>query len=141
MVATLQFFDTFAQNIGRNKNFQLIVRPFLLVFNWRGRATRREVIATFFMLPLFMVPEILFSGFDETGISWFLINWFLWLAVFISTAIRRMHDISRRGWALAIIGIPYVGVFIFAIFLFLAPDNDANPFGIDPRSYFDGDMK
>ena len=137
MATALQFLGTFSQNIGKNKSFQLIVRPFLLVFDWRGRATRREVIATFFMLPLFMLPEILFSGFDESGFGWFLINWFLWLAVFICTAIRRMHDISRHGWALAIIGIPYVGVFIFAIFLFLAPDNDENPFGIDPRSYFD----
>lgn len=122
------------QQLWHNKTTQIIVRPFMLIFEWRGRATRREVVSAFLMLPMLLLPDMILRKGDIDGLT--MMNVLLWLLIFIGTAVRRMHDIRRHGWALCIAFFPYVGIIAVTIMLLLNPDNDGNPFGPDPRDYF-----
>ena len=127
----------FVNDIATNKGFQLLVRPFMLILDWRGRATRREVLVTFGLLLAMLMWEGISLGPSKEPGGWWMWNFLLWLTVFLGTAVRRMHDITRHGWAVAVVLIPYVGWLVLLFFLFMPPENDGNPFGPDPRDYFD----
>ena len=119
-----------------SKTVQLFVRPFLMIFNWRGRATRREVVFAFLILLFMLLAELLFGPRHADGFT--AINILLFMIIFIGTCVRRMHDIRRRGWALWFVFLPYAGPIVVSVMLFLNPDNEGNPFGPDPRDYLGG---
>ncbi len=112
----------------------LLARPFLLMFDWRGRATRLEVVAAAAMLPLFLIPDFVFPN-DSSQDDLLVANFVLWLIMFAGTAVRRMHDSSHAGWLIGVVLFPYVGWLVLLFHLFRNPDNSDNPFGPDPRDF------
>jgi uncharacterized membrane protein YhaH (DUF805 family) len=51
----------------------------------------------------------------------------------ISVTVRRLHDIGRSGWWCWINLIPYVGSFIFLIFLLSNSKDEGNRYGPNPK--------
>ncbi len=111
--------------------FAILARPFLMMFNWHGRAMRREVLIAVAMLPLFLLPDFIFS--DAPSSAWILFNIGLWLVLFVGTAVRRYHDCDRDGWGVITIFIPYIGWGLLLIALLMEGTMGANRFGNDPR--------
>ncbi len=107
-----------------------LARPFLLMFSWRGRAKQEEVAIVLGMLPLFLLPDIIFS---VASLGWLVANFLLWLIIFTSTAVRRLHDSSRDAWTLLVILIPYIGILIFLASMIARETPGANVYGPDPR--------
>lgn len=108
-----------------------LARPFLLMFDWRGRATRREMlmavaIASLCLSPVLLVP---ISEADPT----LIVNFAAALAILTGTAVRRCHDSGRAGWVVCIILAPYVGILVLGVVLCLNGERFENIYGPDPR--------
>ena len=50
----------------------------------------------------------------------------------IAVAVRRLHDINRKGWWFLINFIPIIGAMVYLVFVCLKGTNGENKFGPDP---------
>lgn len=106
---------------------------------FHGRARRKEY--WFFFLFNFLIAFVL--GFidgvagtfnPEIGIG--VLGGLYSLAVLIpsiSIAVRRLHDIDKRGWWIFILLIPLLGVIIFLLFMIRDSTPGENRFGPNPK--------
>ena len=99
-----------------------------LLFNLKGRATRREFV--FFTLLAFICLVIsLAPGTDSFSLITALLSAF----IFIAVSIRRFHDSGQSAWALLSLGIPYIGLGWFLFSAFQSPHDHTNEYGPNPR--------
>lgn len=131
-----------------------VMRPWRQMFNFRGRAMRREywlflvqlVIAYFLaMIVLGMIlgaASGLYPGTVdvESGLAVVFIVYgvlLLGLIPYLSASVRRLHDHDKTGWLFLLSFIPLVGWIFFLIMMLTPGTQGANSYGPDPR---DGDQ-
>jgi uncharacterized membrane protein YhaH (DUF805 family) len=124
-----------------------LIAPWRRMFDFSGRATRREywsfvgtfyagMFLYFFLLGL-LAPPPPGRGIDMSlsgviGVVTILLLLFASIAG-LSAAVRRVHDHDKTGWFILLGMIPAVG-WIFFLFLMLASGTDGpNSYGSDPR--------
>ncbi|MDB5677225.1 MAG: hypothetical protein JWM94_227 [Sphingomonas bacterium] len=105
---------------GPNKvSLRLAFRPFVDMFQFRGRSTRTEVLSFWLLGLLSSLIYFLYSyppsAFERVIESiWFV----LWNWPWIPLLVRRLHDQSRSGrWA----ALPLIAVTLFALNWWFAP--------------------
>lgn len=110
-----------------------MVRSILAWLRWRGRLRR----STFFWMLLgsalaFTVLYVFIDGLNHTAS---LILYPPAFAVWLSLAVRRLHDQARGGaWLLALV-VPILGPLLVGwLLLFRAGTEGGNQFGDDPRT-------
>jgi uncharacterized membrane protein YhaH (DUF805 family) len=106
-----------------------------------GRATRREflnAILLCFMLSVLVgiIFAILAPKLGMSRITFEILFWIIILIVnipYITTGIRRLHDIGLSGWWFLLMVIPYLN-FIFLLFLFIKDSQPGeNKYGPNPK--------
>ena len=98
-----------------------------------GRARRMEY--WMFFLFNFIIAIVLSVGGRITHIGPWL-NLVYSLAVLIpgiAVSVRRLHDTNRSGWWLLIALVPFVGVIILLVFMFLDSQPGDNQYGPNPK--------
>lgn len=122
-----------------------VKRPWRQLFDFSGRATRREywlfVLQLYLLLFLvgFVGAIVIIAMSTETDtyeqlvpLS-VLVLFVLGTIPFLSATVRRIHDHNKTGWLLLLWFIPAVG-WIFFLIMMLAPGTDGeNDYGPDPR--------
>jgi uncharacterized membrane protein YhaH (DUF805 family) len=114
-------------------------------FNFSSRASRSEF--WYFALFSFIVSVALFMADTVGGTVYhfgemvdgesfaiglgFLYSWLIFIPS-LALAVRRLHDIGKRGWWLLIVLIPVVGFFILLYFYIKAGDKWSNRYGSSP---------
>ena len=124
-----------------------LIAPWRRMFDFSGRATRREYwsfIGTFYAgLFLYLLLIGAFVPVDAAGeaedtVSQLvgLVTMLIFLFAFIaglSAAVRRVHDHDKTGWFILLGMIPAIG-WIFFLIMMLTPGTDGpNSYGSDPR--------
>jgi len=98
------------------------------LFNFSGRATRREYALIFLGQLAAVIIMMLFASLIRTGIEGpgevlgyilYGIMIILSLPIAAAAALRRLHDIGRSGWWLLLLLVPVLNLSIFLVCLFL----------------------
>ena len=124
-----------------------IWRPWRRMFDFSGRATRREYwllqlelmigyVAILVAIGALSDPGGDGAGLDTIGTIGFglfvLFALFGWIAT-ISAGVRRLHDHDKTGWLLLLSAVPLIG-WIFLLIMTLTPGTPGeNSYGYDPR--------
>lgn len=58
----------------------------------------------------------------------------------IAVTVRRFHDQDQSGWMYAIRFIPYIGMLVVMVFMFIDGQRFTNRFGPDPKGHGDIDV-
>lgn len=109
------------------------MRTILTWLGFRGRLRR----ARFFWMALASAIAFatLYLAIDRFSHGATLVLYPPAFAVWLSLAVRRLHDQSRRGWWLLWLVVPLAGPLLVAALLLLVRGTPGdNPFGEDPRS-------
>ncbi len=122
-----------------------IARPWRQMFNFRGRATRREywlfLPLLYFgwtvMVTLVTMVVVIADGGDELldyfVVPFSLVSLGLCLIPYLSASVRRLHDHDKTGWLFLLVLVPLVG-WIFYLIMMLTPGTGGeNGYGSDPR--------
>ena len=117
-------------------------RPWRQMFDFSGRATRREywlLQAQMFVLVfgLLMLAGALPEGAESTvvgSVGVAALGFFLvYFIASLSAGVRRIHDHDKTGWLILLTFIPFIG-WIFTLILTLTPGTPGeNSYGYDPR--------
>ena len=119
-----------------------VVRPWRQMFDFSGRATRREywllqaqVLLAYFVL-LLGGGLLGSAGADPLGFLFIGIMLLFVLVAGIATVsagVRRIHDHDKTGWLLLLSFVPLFG-WIFLLIMTLTPGTKGeNSYGYDPR--------
>lgn len=125
----------------------LMFQPFRRMFDFRGRARRKEW-GLFVLLQLVVVLGALVFGLrllpaENLGDGLLGLP-LVYMAVFglpmLALQVRRLHDSDKSGWWVLVSLIPYIGVGCI-LWLMLQPGSwGPNRFADDPRRSWDGDL-
>ncbi|QZD92532.1 DUF805 domain-containing protein [Qipengyuania xiapuensis] len=99
-----------------------------LLFNFHGRATRREFLL-FTTLALATIGLAAAVGTDIFSIVVALLGLF----IFLAASARRLHDTGFSAWSLLLLAIPYIGIGMYLFFVFTAGEKGPNRYGPNPR--------
>lgn len=130
-----------------------VMRPWRQMFNFRGRAMRREYwlflvqlfVAYFLAMILLGALLGLVSALSpglldvESDLTIGLIVYgvmLLGLIPYLSASVRRLHDHDKTGWLFLLSFIPLIGWIFFFIMMLTPGTAGENSYGPDPR---DGD--
>lgn len=125
----------------------LMFQPFRRMFDFRGRARRKEYWL-FVLLQLVVVVAALVLGFrllpDENLDDGIVGLPLAYVAIFglptLAAQVRRLHDADKSGWWVVVSIIPYIGLG-WILWLMVQPGSwGPNRFGDDPRRRWDGDL-
>ena len=128
------------------------LRPWRHLFDFRGRASRREYalfhlgIISFYLVTTILTGVGLALGFvffgepggggAAIGMTW-IGEFGLFLLVFlighVSVSIRRLHDQGKPWFAWLFTLIPLVGLAFWALLVFTRGSEGENDYGHDPR--------
>jgi uncharacterized membrane protein YhaH (DUF805 family) len=104
--------------------------------NFNGRAGRKEFwIFTLFYV-IFGLGAIILDRFimDVTGMKYMSLTILYQLVLLtpgLSVTVRRLHDVSKRGWMILIVFIPAIGIVWLLVLLITksaAGDNNYGPY-------------
>ena len=123
-----------------------LIAPWRRMFDFSGRATRREYwsfVGTFYvgafaylLLIGSFVPAKASGGYESYAQMSALVALLLLLLAAIaglSAAVRRVHDHDKTGWFILLGMVPVIG-WLFFLFLMLTKGTDGpNSYGSDPR--------
>ena len=108
-------------------------------FNFHGRACRAEYFSFLGFLSIFSVVAILLDVYlfstPEGPPEIFPLSAIFSLVILVPTigiSVRRLHDIGLSGWWFFVGGIPVVGVFIMAYWIFQPGEARTNAYGSNP---------
>lgn len=99
--------------------------------SFEGRASRSEYwFFTLFQLLMIIGAFVVGGMLDETLMIILVLFSILGLFLpMLSVTVRRLHDTNRSGWWYWISIIPYIGVFVFLIFMVLDSSAGENDYG------------
>lgn len=106
--------------------------------NFSGRARRKEywsLVLLFlicFFSSLFLTDYV---GEDANGFVLFGIFAFFFLPI-ISAAVRRLHDIGKKGTMLLVYFIPLIGGLWVLVLLLTESDYGTNRYGRNPKKHY-----
>lgn len=129
-----------------------LINPLKRLFDFQGRATRKEFWLFILWLLVFTVPAwiaimfiCLFIGAtmfsdmgSQQGMGWigiFICFVFFYLAALLlplSLRTRRLHDIGLSGWWQLILLVPSLGRLVMLIFMLIPSEKQDNRFGRVP---------
>lgn len=52
----------------------------------------------------------------------------------LAVSVRRLHDTDRSGWWLLILLIPFIGLIVLLVFMFLDGSPGTNKYGANPKA-------
>lgn len=131
-----------------------LVRPWRMVFDFGGRATRTEfllfhvtavaaVMGSQTLLGLFTLAVFGPDGPTEFGsgtIAASVLFSAVWLMILLTSvvghfavAVRRLHDHGDPGLKYLLTFVPLVGIVLWLMLIFAAGDDFENEYGPDPR--------
>ncbi len=111
-------------------NWYLAVLKKYFVFS--GRARRKEYWMFALINFLIMIGLTIIDGVLGTMVLGMIYS----LAVLIpgiAVTFRRLHDIGKSGWWLLLLLVPFVGVIVILVFMFLAGEEGDNQYGSNPK--------
>jgi uncharacterized membrane protein YhaH (DUF805 family) len=125
-----------------------VLRPWRQMFDFRGRATRREY--WFFLVQLYAALMILgvvaASAMvrilqrpitrDMLSVPLLILSLLL-LIPYLSASIRRIHDHDKTGWLFLLSLVPVAGWIFFLIMMLTPGTQGPNNYGADPRDRLD----
>ncbi len=112
--------------------------------NFNGRARRKEywsLVLLFFIIVFssFFVMDYLSE--EAGGFVIFGVFIFFFLPI-VSAAVRRMHDIGKRGTMILVYFIPLIGGIWLLVLLLTESDYGTNRFGRNPKKlYLDSEIE
>jgi uncharacterized membrane protein YhaH (DUF805 family) len=123
-----------------------VLRPWRQMFDFSGRATRREywlfqaqMLGLYFgfLLLTGMMATRLESAMAGGLLAAMMLVFFLFYFIgSLSAGVRRLHDHDKTGWLFLLSAVPLIG-WIFYLIMTLTPGTPGeNSYGYDPR---DGD--
>ena len=113
--------------------------PLKNLTNFNGR-TRRMEYWVFYLCTSFLtslVCIVFLFGLHFAGLDIIMpaaIIEILYLLLFLSITVRRLHDTNRSGWWFLLVFIPFIGQLVFLIFMCLKGTEGENRFGKDPKA-------
>jgi len=115
-----------------------MILPFRRFANFSGRSRRKE----FWMFYLLTVLLDLIARFIDISVGFprgiggpaGICQSLVFLIPSVSVGIRRLHDIDRSGWWLALILIPIIGWITLLIFFCTEGTSGENRFGFDSKN-------
>jgi uncharacterized membrane protein YhaH (DUF805 family) len=129
-----------------------VLRPWRQMFDFSGRATRREywfflvqLYAAFFLIVFLMglaigatLPNQVKAGpADAAAAMVMVILAILMLVPYLSASIRRIHDHDKTGWLFLLSLVPVAGWIFFLIMMLTPGTQGPNSYGADPRDRLD----
>ena len=112
------------------------INAFKKYATFHGRA-RREEFWTFTLLNSLISIFVGFIDFLLIKTQFFglfsLVYGLLILLPSFAVAVRRLHDSGRSGWWLLVGLVPYIGVIVGIVFMFLDSDPGTNQYGPNPK--------
>lgn len=125
-----------------------VLRPWRQMFDFRGRATRREywlflvqlyaalmilgVVAVSAMIRVLQRPITR----DMTTLPLLILSLLLFVP-YLSASIRRIHDHDKTGWLFLLSLVPVAGWIFFLIMMLTPGTQGPNSYGEDPRDRLD----
>jgi|GEM_PF-1208605 len=126
-----------------------LVRPWLHLFDFKGRATRSEYLLFHVTGVLAAMATLLVSGIMLGVISALLgdpnpargpgpiiltiLIYGLFVITHIAIGVRRLHDHGEPGIKYLLNAIPLIGFFFWLVMVFKRGDDFENDYGPDPR--------
>ena len=129
-----------------------LINPLKRLFDFQGRATRKEFWLFMLWLVVFSVPvsfaimficliigATMFSDMgSQQGMGWlgificFVVLYLAALLLPLSLRTRRLHDIGLSGWWQLILLVPSLGRLVMFIFMLIPSEKQDNRFGRVP---------
>lgn len=112
------------------------IKHFLInILRFRGRASRTEfwnIMGINFIISIYTFM-IAYKNCQSNVISYCSQAYFLIsFIVILFAAIRRLHDINKKGWWLLIFLVPYIGWLPLTVMLCIKGKADNNQYGPSP---------
>ena len=101
--------------------------------NYHSRASRKFFWNFILWNLIILIPIVVAAYLLKLAITSLVIFYFLLHAIPIwSLAVRRLHDINKKGWFLLYLLIPVIGLVITVITLCKKGNTEPNEYGMPP---------